>query len=563
MAKADYYVPDERPWFKYYPKGVPHHLDYPEVPLYQFLDDSAEKHPDNIALVFYGKEITYKELKELSDKFANALQNLGIQKGDRVAFLLPNCPQFVIGFYGTMKAGAVPVPLNPLYTGEELKYFFKDAEPRIMLTLDVFYEKVKQGAEVTPQIEKIIVTNIADYFPPTKRILGKLLGKIKSPECEDSLKFKEFLNISPDYNKIEINPKEDLAVILYTGGTTGEPKGVMLSHFNIVSNAFALNKWLKKVKFKSAVIVVPFFHIYAISSVLSLGVLRNIKFVLLPKFKTEETIQTIQKYKINYFPGVPAMYAAFWKYCQKKHQYSLLESLTLCGSGTTSISSYLLEKISKMAPQSFLDEGYGLSETSPLLSIDSPSNKYKKKIGSVGVPFVDTDVKIIDSQNGRELLPNQTGEIVTKGPQIFRDYWKKPEKTKEVLKDGWFHTKDIGKMDKDGIFYIEGRLDNMINIRGEKVWPREIERVLEANPKVQDVAVIGVKDDYYGQTIKACIVLKEGFQLSEKELVDFCKNKLTPYKIPRMVEFFKELPKTHLGKILHYKLRVRENNKNK
>jgi len=561
MAKADYYVPDDRPWFKYYPEGIPHHLDYPEVPLYQFLDDSAEKYPDKVALIFYGKEITYKELKELSDRFASALQNLGIQKGDRVAFLLPNCPQFVIGFYGTMKAGAIPVPLNPLYTGEELKYFFKDAEPRVMVVLDTFYEKVKEAEKVTPQLERIIITNIADYFSIPKRILGKLFGKIKTFKCEDSIKFKNFLNVPSRYNPVEINQKEDTAIILYTGGTTGEPKGVMLSHFNVISNTFALDKWLKKVKFESAIIVVPFFHIYAISAVFSLGVLRGIKFVLLPKFKTEETIQIIQKYKINYFPGVPAMYAAFWKYYQKKRQHSFLESLTLCGSGTTSISSYLLEKIKKMAPQSFLVEGYGLSETSPLLSIDSLSNKYKKKIGSVGIPFVDTDMRIIDPETKRELPLNQPGEIIVRGPQVFKGYWKKLEKTKEVLRNGWFHTKDIGRFDKDGMLYIEGRLDDMINVRGEKVWPREVEKVLESHPKVQEVAVIGVKDDYYGQAVKAYVVLKKDYQSSEKELVEFCKGKLAPHKVPGMVEFIESLPKSHLGKTLHYKLRKREDKK--
>ena len=563
MAKANYYVPNNRPWFKYYPEGVSHHLDYPEIPLYELLDSSAEKYPNNTALVFYGKEITYKKLKELSDRFAHSLQSLGIQKGDRVAFLMPNCPQFVIGFYGTMKTGAIPVPLNPLYTGEELKYFFKDAEPRIILTLDIFYEKVKEAEKVTPQIEKIITANIADYFPALKRILGKLAGKIKSPKCEGSLSFEEFLNISPDYNKIIINPKEDLAVILYTGGTTGKPKGVMLSHFNVVSNAFALNKLFTKVKFDSTVIVVPFFHIYAINAILSWGFLRNIKFVLLPKFKTEEVINIIKKYKINYFPGVPAMYAAFWKYYQKKPQTPFLKSVTLCGGGSTSISSYLWKKIGIIAPSALLTEGYGLSETSPLLSIDSPSNKYEKKIGSAGIPFIDTDVKIVDPETKIELPPNQPGEIIAKGPQVFKGYWKKPEKTKETLKDGWIYTKDIGRIDKNGIFYVEGRLDDMINVRGEKVWPREVEMVLEQNLKIQEVAVIGIKDDYYGQAIKACVVLKDEAQSSEKELINFCKDKLSPHKIPHMVEFFKVLPKTHLGKISHHELRVREDNKNK
>jgi len=555
MAKADYYVPDDRPWFKHYPEGVPHHLDYPEIALYHFLDETAKKHPDKVALVFYGKEITYKELKELSDRFAHALQDLGIQKGDRVIFLLPDCPQFPIGFLGTIKAGAIPVPLNPLYTGEELRYFFKDLEPRVVVTLDIFYEKVKEGEKATSQIEKIIVTNIADYFPSFKKILGKIFGKIKSSRCPGSLKFKEFLKVSPAYNEVEINPKKMIATIVYTGGTTGEPKGVMLTHFNIVSNVIGMDEWAKAIKTESFLVVVPFFHIYGIGPALCYGFLRGAKIVLLPKFHTRETIETIRKYNIDYFLGVPAMYAALWKYFQKNPQKDSLSSLTLCSSGTTSISSYLWEKIKKFAPNTIIIEAYGLSETSPVAVIDSTSKDYVKKTGSVGVPFFDTDAKIVHPITKEDLPPGQSGEIVVKGPQVFKGYWKKEERTKEVLKDGWLYTKDIGKMDKDGIFYVEGRMDDMINIRGEKVWPREVERVLEQHPKVQEVAVIGVQDDYYGQAIKACVVLKKDCQSSEKELIDFCKEKLASHKIPHMLEFFEELPKSHLGKILHYKLR--------
>lgn len=562
MAKAKYYVPDDRPWFKYYPEDVPHHLDYPEIPLYQFLDDSAEKNPDKTALVFYGKEMTYKELKELSDRFASALQKLGIQKGDRVLFLLPNCPQFVIGFYGTMKAGAIPVPLNPLYTEEELRYFFKDAEPRVIVALDMFYEKIKEAEKVTPQLERIVITNITDYFPTPKRILGKLFGKIKSFKCKGSTKFKDFLNVSSHYNEVKINPEEDIATILYTGGTTGEPKGVMLSHFNIVSNVIGIDLWSKSIKFESLLIVVPFFHIYGIQAGLSFGFLRKARIFLLPKFRTQETMETIQKYKINYFLGVPAIYSAFWKYYRKNPQKYNLSSLTLSPSGTTSISSYLWEKIKKMAPFASVLEAYGLTETSPVVSIDSPAKNYIKKTGSVGIPFFDTEIKIIDPETQKELSSNQSGEIVVRGPQVFKGYWRKTQKTKEVLKkDGWFYTKDIGRMDEEGILYIEGRMDDMINVRGEKVWPREVERVLESHPKVQEVAVIGIKDEYLGQAPKAYVVLKEDYHSSEKELIDFCKDKLAPHKVPRMIEFVEKLPKSRLGKTQHYKLRERENKK--
>ncbi len=561
MAKAEYYVPDERPWFKFYPEGAPHHLDYPEVPLYQFLDDSAEKYPERPALIFYGKKISYRELKELSDKFARALQEFGIQKGDRIFLLLPNCPQFVIAFYGAMKIGAVPIPFNPLYSAEELKYFFHDAEPRIVLSLDTFYDKVQEAAKVTPQIEKIIVTSIADYFPSFQRAMGKLFKKIPSPQCPNAVSFLDFIKESePKYNPVQINPKEDIAVIIYTGGTTGEPKGVMLTHFNILSNMTAVDCILNTEKIKISVWLtsVPFFHIYGIGPALQWGIMRQATIILLPKFNSKEAIGLIRKYKVDYFPGIPAMYSAFLNYYEKNKKEPILNSVNIASSGSSSFPASVIEKIKEILPNAFLMEVFGATETSPGITMDMPGKNYKKKNNTVGIPFLDTDVKIINYQTKEELPYGEVGEIIVRGPQIFKGYWRKPEKTKEVLRDGWFYTKDIGRIDNDGLLYIEGRLDDMINVRGEKVWPREVEEVLEQNPKVRDVAVIGVTDDYYGQAIKACVVLKEGEMATEEEMIEFCREKLAPYKVPHLIEFFEELPKSNLGKTMHYKLRERE-----
>jgi long-chain acyl-CoA synthetase len=555
MPELNYYVPDNRPWFKHYFKDGSKHLNYPEVPLYDFLDDSAEENPNKKAIIFYDKEITYKELKNLSDRFAFSLQKQGIHKGDRIVLLLPNCPQLLISFWGTLKAGAIPICLNPLYTGEELKYFFNDAEPRIVISLDMFYEKVEEGAESTSHIEKIITTNIADYFPLIKKVLGKLLGKVKYFPCPGTINFNDFLESSSNYNRVEINPKEDLAMIVYTGGTTGDSKGVMLTHFNVISDVLGMTEFLKEVSIKSLLIVVPPFHVYGLISGISMGTYNGWDMVFLPKFTTEETIKTIRKYKINFFEGVPAMYSAFWNYFQKKPKESLLDSLTLCSSGSTSISSYLWKKINKMAPNATLIEGYGLTESSQVILLDSLVKGYVKKMGSVGIPIHGCDLKIVDIETREDLPLGQSGEILFKGPQVFKGYWKKPEKTKKVFENGWLRTKDIGRMDKDGVFYIEGRIDDMIDVRGEKVWPREVEKVLESNPAVQEAAVIGIKDDYYGQTIKACVVLREGKGISEKDLIDYCKENIVPFKVPHKVEFFKDLPKSHMGKVLHYKLR--------
>lgn len=558
MSKAEYYVPDDRPWFKYYDEGVEKHIDYLEEPLFYFLDKAAKENPNNIALSYFGTEINYKDYKELVDKFAHALQLSGIHKGDRVIIMAVNCPQAVISIYGTMKAGAIPIPLNPLYTAKELEYFFKDLEPRIVVTPDNFYDNVLEASKVTPQIEKIISTNVSDYFPPLKKNLARILGKVKVIECKDAIDFKDFIDVSPDFEEVEINPKEDVALIVYTGGTTGEPKGVMLTHYNIMANILNFEAWFKNVPVKSCLLVVPLFHIYGSGPIMNFIAARAGKMLMLPKFNTKETVKELLKHKINGLFCVPAIYAAIVKYYQDNPNEPKLTDVTFCASGSTSISSYVWQNLQKVIPNAFLIEGYGLSETCPGVVMDPADNKYEKRMNSVGVPMMDVDVKIVDLNTGDELLPENSGEIVVIGPSIFKGYWRKEEKTKKALRNGWFYTNDIGRMDKDGIFYIEGRRDDMINVRGEKVWPREVETILEQNPKVLDVAVIGVNSDYYGQAIKACIVLKHGFESSEKEIIDYCKERITPHKAPHIVEFFKELPKSNLGKTLHSQLRKRE-----
>jgi len=349
-----------------------------------------------------------------------------------------------------------------------------------------------------------------------------------------------------------------VALIVYTGGTTGEPKGVMLTHHNIMANILNFEEWFKNVPVKSCLLVVPLFHIYGSGPIINFIASRAGKMIMLPKFHTKETIKELLKHKVNGLFCVPAMYAAFVKYYQDNPNEQKLTDVTFCASGSTSISSYVWQGLQKIIPNAFLIEGYGSSETCPGVIMDPADNKYKKRMNSVGVPMMDVDAKIIDLINGEELPPESSGEIIIKGPSIFKGYWRKEDKTRKALKDGWFYTNDIGRMDKDGVFYIEGRRDDMINVRSEKVWPREIESILEQNPKVLDVAVIGVDSEYYGQAIKACIVLKYGFQSSEQEIIEYCKERITPHKVPHMVEFFQELPKSNLGKTLHSQLRKRE-----
>ncbi len=564
MSKAQYIVPDNRPWFKLYDSHISKHLDYVDEPLYYFIDRAAEEKPDNIALNFFGANITYREYRKLINQFAHALQKAGIQKGDRVLIMAVNCPQVLIALYGSMKAGAIPIPLNPLYTAKELEYFFNDLKPRIVLTPDSFFNNVNIAAKTTPQIEKIISTNISDYFPPLKGFLAKLTKKVPVFDCPDSIDFNEFIKVSPDYEKVSINPKEDTALMVYTGGTTGEPKGVCLTHFNLVSDAMSFDEWHKQIKSDSSLLVVPLFHIYGCGLVINFTNIRAGKLVIVPKFHTKDTLSILKKEKVSGLFCVPAIYSAFVKYYNDNPNEPKLNDVTLCGSGSAPISSYIWKELQGIVPNTYLGEGYGLSESCPGTTIDPVNKNYVKEIGSVGIPSIDTDIKIVDLITKTEVGPGISGEIVINSPSIFKEYWNKPEKTKEVLKDGWFFSGDIGRMDENGVIFIEGRIDDMINVRGEKVWPREVEKVLEKHPKVLDVAVIGVPSDYYGQIIKACVVLKEGVQSSEEELIDYCKKSLVEYKVPKMIEFFKELPKSNLGKTLHSSLRKREvNNKNK
>lgn len=573
MSKAEYVVPDERPWFKLYDAHVSKHLDYPDVPLYHFLDEAAAEHPERIALNFFGTNITYGEYKELTDKFAHALMVNGIQKGDKILIMAVNCPQVIIAMYGAMKAGAIPVPLNPLYTSKELEYFFKDLQPRIVVTPDTFYSNVSVAAKTTPQIEKIIATNISDYFPPVKKFLARAMKKVPVFQCHDAIDFRDFLAMAPRYEadedvkrqegltRVKINPKEDVALMVYTGGTTGEPKGVCLTHFNLVANTMAISEWFTHVKFDSAILVVPLFHIYGCGVITNFCNIRAAKMVIQPKFHTEDTLKLLQKEKVNALFCVPAIYAAFVKHYQDRPGEKILKDVTFCASGSTSISSYIWKSLQKLIPNAYLVEGYGLSETCPGIIMDPANKNYEKEFGSVGVPFPDFDVKIVDLNKGDELPCGESGEIAVRGPSIFKEYWNKPDKTRQVLRDSWFYTGDIGRMTREGVVFIEGRKDDMINVRGDKVWPREVEQVLEKNPKILDVAVIGIPSDYYGQAIKACVVMKEGMQADEQEIIGYCKESLAPNKVPHMVEFFNELPKSNIGKILHSVLRKRENAK--
>ncbi|RLI22736.1 long-chain fatty acid--CoA ligase [Candidatus Bathyarchaeota archaeon] len=554
----------EKPWLKFWPEGVPQSIDYPEIPLFHFLEKSAEAYPHNTAIIFFGREITYRELNTAADKFANALSRMGIKKGDVVALYLPNIPQFVISYYGAMKAGATLTAVSPLYRERELEFQLNNSEAKVIVTLDVLFPRFKNIWKKTG-VEHAIVTSMKEYMPGFKAFLGSLLGKIPSAKVEREPNvhfFKELIKESPaEPPEVSIDPKEDLAVLQYTGGTTGTPKGAMLTHMNLVSNAMMCAAWLRGRPSEEVFLaVLPLFHIYGMTVAMNAPIYLAGKVVMLPRFDPIEVFKAIEKYRVTVFCGAPTMYALLIDH-PDVGKYDCT-SIKFCISGAAPLPPEVQKKFMEITG-GVLVEGYGLTEASPVTHCNPLDPTMKTvKIGSIGLPWPDTDAKIVDVETGKkELSPGEVGELIVKGPQVMKGYWKMPEETAEVLRDGWLYTGDIGKMDEDGYFYITDRKKDLIKYKGYSVYPRELEDVLYEHPAVKLCAVVGKPDPVAGEIPKAFIVLKEGAKATEDEIIKFVKERVAPYKVIREVEFRKELPMTMVGKVLRRVLREEERKK--
>ncbi|RLG92438.1 MAG: long-chain fatty acid--CoA ligase [Candidatus Hecatellales archaeon] len=551
---------EQKPWFKFYPKDVPPKIDYPRIPLFGLLEEASEKYPENVALIFEGFKITYRRLKELTDRFASALHSLGVRKGDVVALFLPNVPQFVIGYYGVLKAGGVVTALSPLYKEKEVEYQLKDSEAVMVIVLDLLYPTLKNVLGKT-KVKKVIVTSISEYLPSAKKILGKIFRKIPSLKVRKEERVYFFREILAEYPpkppKVEVKP-EDLAILQYTGGTTGVPKGAMLTHANLVANAIQCKYWIPEKTGEGVILgVLPLFHIYGMTVVMNLCIANCSTMVLLPGFEVEKVLKTVEKYKVTEIPGAPTMYTLIVNH-PKASKYDL-SSVKFCISGAAPLPPAIQKKFMELTG-GVLVEGYGLTEASPVTHAN-PLDKTMKtvKIGSIGIPWPDTEAKIVDVETGmRELPPGEVGELIVKGPQVMKGYWKNPRETEEALRDGWLYTGDIGRMDEDGYFYIVDRKKDLIKYKGYSVYPREIEDVLYENPAVKLCAVIGKPDPVAGEIPKCFIVLKEGMKVTEKEIIDFVRGRVAPYKVIREVEFRKDLPTTITGKVLRRVLREEE-----
>jgi len=545
--------PAEKPWSKFWPQDVPKNLEYPEVSLSDLLRKTAEKYPDKTAIVYFDKPMTYRELNSAADKFATALDALGVKKGDKVALFLANMPQFVIAYYGAIRIGAIETAISPLYREREVEHQLNDSQAETIVVLDALYPVLEKAIEKT-KLKRVIVTSLKEYMPSAKAILGTLFKKIPSHKVERKENiyfFQELLSKYPaNPPKVDINPKEDLVALQYTGGTTGTSKGAMLTHMNLVSNAVACAAWLRGTEGEETFLtVLPLFHIYGMTTGMNAPIYLAGKMVMLPKFDIESTLKDTQKNRVTVFCGAPTMYSVLLAH-PDMDKYDL-KSVRFCISGSAPLPPEVQKKWMEKTG-GVLVEGYGLTESSPVTHCNPLDRSMKTvKVGSIGLPWPDTDAKIMDIETGQtDLGAGETGELVVKGPQIMKGYWNMPEESATVLRDGWLYTGDIGKMDKDGYFHITDRKKDLIKYKGYSVYPREIEDVLYEHPAVKLCAVVGKPDPVASEIPKAFVVLKDGATATGEEIKRFVNEKLAPYKAIRELEFRKELPMTLVGKVL-------------
>jgi long-chain acyl-CoA synthetase len=568
IAYAFDYTP-ERIWVAHYSPGVPATLDIPQKPLTWLLDEAARQYGANVAIEYFGTKLSYLQLNSLVDRFARALVQLRLQRGDRVSICLPNIPQFPVAFFGVLRAGGVAVPTNPLYTAPELEHQLRDSGAVMAITLDQFYPLLASIRANTP-VKQVIVASPADYLPPLLATLYRLKesrerrGKphldAKTIENDPTLHtFRELIGQTHNRRGFEVfalpEPADtnDLAVLQYTGGTTGVSKGAMLTHRNLLANALQTSAWNEQEPGTkhTTLCIAPFFHVYGLTVGMNLSIYNGWRLVLLPRFTLRDTFRAIEKYKPDMFPGVPTLYLALAREAEK-HKHDL-SSVAVCISGSAPLPLEVQRRFEKVSSAKVV-EGYGLSEASPVTHCNPVFGD--RRIGTIGLPLPETDSAIINPDTWEFLPAGEQGEIVVRGPQVMAGYWQRPDETANVLRDGWLRTGDIGFMNEDGYFTIVDRAKDIIIAGGLKIFPRDVEEVLYQHPKVLEAAAVGVPDEYRGETVRAYVVLKPGEHLTADELMAFCKERLAPYKVPKQVEFRDSLPKSQpIGKILRRALR--------
>ncbi len=553
-------------WHKKYEAGVPTSLDYPDRSLPAMLSHSAARFPSNTAIIFNNKRLTYAELNDQVNRLATALQGMGVGKGTAVAIYMPNLPQTVISFFAVLRLGAVAVMTNPLYTSREIQHQWTDAGVTVAIMLDFLYEGRVKAIRKELGVEHYIIGSIPEYlgFPlnliaplKLKRANPPMIAKVESgPGIH---RFKATVRNTTPTVTTDAPALDDLALLQYTGGTTGVSKGAMLTHRSVAANVVQISLWNPSIKEGEEVVVacLPFFHIYGLTVVMLMAVNAGVAMVLIPNPRDVGSIvKGIVKNKATMCPAVPAMYQGINKF--PNVESFDLSTLGVCMSGSAPLPVEVLEEFERRTGAK-ITEGYGLTESSPV--IHSNPCYGERKIGSIGIPLPDTDVKIVDLEDGvTEKEVGEPGELIASGPQMFAGYWNRADETAATLKNGWLYTGDIAKMDEDGFFFIVGRKKDMILASGYNVYPDEIDRVLMGHPDILESATIGIPDEKRGETVKSFVVLHAGHSLSEDDVVAYCKENLAVYKIPKQIEFRDSLPKSTVLKILRRELRDEEMN---
>ncbi|KUO72224.1 MAG: long-chain fatty acid--CoA ligase [Desulfosporosinus sp. BRH_c37] len=530
---------NEKLWMKSYPANVRYHLDYPYKTLGQMLDEAVDKMPDRLAMIFGGQTVTYRQFGDQVKRFAGALADIGVVRGDRVGLMGPNCPQWEIAFYALLKLGAIVVQTNPMYIEREIAHQMNDSGATTIIVLEMMYPRVKNILEQT-SLQRVVVFNFMAPVQPAQGLYS----------------YDELIKHEPVYPEVAINPVEDLAVLQYTGGTTGVSKGVMLTHYNLIANTLQVLEWSINMEYgkERILTVLPVFHVYGMTDCLNNAVSIAATQIILPRFDVDQVLETIRVHKPTLFPGAPTMFMALNNHPRIAEYRESLAAIRVCTSGSAPLPLEVAQKFAEVTQgQGNLVEGYGLSEASPITHcnpLDRPT-----LAGSIGLPLPDTDYVIMDLETGeREVPVGEIGELCVRGPQVMKGYWEKHQETAKTLRNGWLYTGDIARMDQDGFCFIIDRKKDLIIAGGFNIYPRDIEEVLYEHPKVKEVVVAGVPDLYRGETVKAYIVLKPNTEASEQEFIVFCKTRMAAYKVPRYVEFRDELPRTIVGKVLRRQL---------
>jgi long-chain acyl-CoA synthetase len=552
---------ESRPWIRHYDPLVPATMNYPHIPATHLLGNACMLYPDKSIYWFFGSEMSYWDFFKLVARMSNAFAGLGIQKGDRVCIQLPNCPQYMVAYYGTLLLGGIVVNANPMYTADELKHIVTTTEPKMLVTFSDVLPTIHKLCEDV-EISQVIVTKVMDFVDTRPASTAK---ELDLPEGWHH--FSELLDESKDTRlpRAQVAP-EDPALIQFTGGTTGVPKGAVTTHRNIVSASFQYKSWGNALlgygtaEDYTMMSLMPFFHSYGNACHINAGVLSCATLIIVPRFELDEVMEIVSQFEdISNFPMVPTMITAILNH-PRAEELEIGKRIGMVGSGGAPLAVEVLEKARDMNIR--VNEGYGLTESTSVCTANPVLGM--KKSGTVGIPFMDVDVRIVDPNEGKEDVPKgEPGELIMRGPNVIKEYWKNPEETANQLRDGWLYTGDIAVQDEDDYFAIVDRKKDMIVAGGYNIYPRDIDEVLYQNPKVLQAVAVGVPDEYRGETVKAFVVLKEGETATDKEIIDFCREKLAPYKAPKIVEFRDSLPTSATGKLLRQMLRAEEEAKSK